>query len=604
MIIMPRHPDNSLRVRPRVRQPGQSARRARSLRFFLGIGLLLLIAPRLPAPVVEGPPPLKRTFFTLKGHAVDTFVNEQKLPPELDIAFGGFAPVLATKPLNELTGLMRKFGRVVSEPPTRIKTEFGDAHSPEMRRREAAIQKIAKSQLKKIATTPTLAAATRPTMRFEASKFPPAFFAESAWSIEDDQADDLLTKGVNRPNRTRIEIPIAGFYSNLRLFRYATKGDIEVLRRASMDTEPKDDPEGAPMQFYADICRGGTPQRLISMTVFYDLCGDTTLVQVDAPSLEIRVVVLENISDRAIELGQFHFRLLDPGRGILTLRTQAENEALLASVNAVSEVWYKPRMLKPGEKVIVPLELLFKSGRSMYSQSEAEAATTRARRRACASKLLGDRELQTVALTYEGKDRKPENPIPLVVMSKQKFVDGLLREPIRSTEKEEFVYGPSIVLDAVDVNRSRYPIEPRDPINIAYFSGSDIGSCPFVYCRRSIDSNWLKQGTILTGRSSKTREGTGVLEIHAFDGTLRIAEEEEEISYIDELFVRGTLSNGETVTLRPTDDRIAHKDSRYLILKKGDSVDIKFSVPNGMRGDPVEVVASGFFELSPRPVAQ
>jgi hypothetical protein len=205
---------------------------------------------------------------------------------------------------------------------------------------------------------------------------------------------------------------------------------------------------------------------------------------------------------------------------------------------------------------------------------------------------------------YEGKDNSSQNTIPLVVMPKQKFVDGLLRETVPTSEKEEFVYGPSIALDSVDVNGSRSEIEPFDPINVAYFSGYLGGSCPFVYCRRSVEGAWFKQGTILTGRSSKAREGTGVLKIHAFDGTLRIAEEEDEISYIDELFVRGTLANGESATLRPTDDRIAHKDLRYLVLKKGDSVEIKFSVPNGMRGDPVEVVASGFFELSPLAAAQ
>jgi hypothetical protein len=609
MITTPYSPDNLLRTRRRIRQQRWSRLAATPCRFFLVIGLLLFTAHRLPAPVVEGPPPFRRTFFTLKGHAVDTFVKEQKLPPELNPTFGGFAPVLTTKPLTEITGLMRKFGRVVSEPPTRLITGFeDDAQTPEIQRREAAIQKLAKSQLKKIATTPTLPAATRPRMTFEASKFPPAFFTDRAWSVTDDRADELLTKGVNRPNRARIEIPIATapeLFSNLQLFRYAVRGDIEILRRASVNTEHKDDPQSALMQFWADVCRSGTPQRLLPITVSYDLCWSSTIVTIDPPPLEIRVLVLENITNGAIELGQFHFRLLDPGQGILTVRTRAENEQLLASVNANSELWYKRRMLKPGEKVIVPLEILFKSG----SWTDSGAATTRARRRICANKLLADRELQTIALMYEGKERtpsfsQPENPIPLFVMPKQKFVDALLREPVRSTEKEEFVYGPSIVLDSVDVNRFRYPIEPLDPINVAYYSGADIGSCPFVYTRRTTQGDWLKQGTILTGRSSKAREGTATLKINAFDGTLRIAEEEEEISYIDELFVRGTLANGERVTLRPADNRITHKDLRYLVLKKGESAEIKFSAPNGMLGDPVEVVSSGYFELSQRPVAQ
>ncbi len=603
MITTPYHPDNSLRVGRKVEQPHWSGSGTTLLRFFV-IGLLLSTAHRLPAPVVEGPPPLKRTFFTLKGHAVDTFANEQKLPPELDPAFGGVAPVLATRPLTELAGLMRKFGRVRGDSPSAIRTDFGGAHSPETQRREAAIQTIAQAQLEKIATKPTLPAAAglSSTITFLASKFPSAFFTDSDWSIESYQADELLTKDVRRPNRARMEIPIFATY--LRLAKYASKGDIDILRRTSPETNFWGNPGSALMQFYADVCHGGTPQRLLPITVVHDECGGITVVTVQPPSLQLRIVVLENITNEAIELGEFHFRLLDPGRGMLTVRTRAENETLLASTRADSAVWYKPRLVKPGEKVIVPLELLFRPNRSTPSDSGMEPAATRARRRACARQLLADRELQTISLVYEGKDQKTQNPVPLVVMPKQKFVDGLLREPIPATEKEEFVYGPSVVLDSVDVNGSRHAIDPFDPINVAYFSGYEKGSCPFVYGRRTIEGEWLKQGTILTGRSSKAREGTGTLEIHAFDGTLRIAEEEEEISYIDELFVRGTLANGERVTLRPIDDRIAHRDFRYLILKKGESVEIQFSPPDGIRGDRAEVVSSGYFELSQGPVAQ
>lgn len=597
---MPYRPDNSLCARCRLRQQRWSVYGATSLRFFVVIGFLLVTAHRSPAPVVEGSLPFKRTFFTLKGHAVDTFVNEKKLPQELDPAFGGVAPVLATQPLIELTALMKKFGHVTRYPAEVLSTEIGDSETPEMKRRAVAMQKIAKSQLKKIAMAPTLWAATRePTMSFSAFKFPSAFFADNAWSIESYRPEELLKGAVWRPERGRLEIPTSA--ANFRLFRYATKGDIEILRRVSGETDRKDDL----MRFYADVCRGGAPQRLLPLTVYYEECGSgATYVRVEPPPLQIRIVVLENITDRAIDLGQFYFRSLDPGPGILTVRTRAENEALLASVNAESAVWYKPRMLKPGEKIIVPLELLFKPNNSRTDGSETEAATTRARRGAFASKLLADRALQTIAILYEGKEAGSQSLMPLVVMPKQKFVDGLLREPVPALDNEEFVYGPSIVLDSVDVNGFRSKIEPFDPINIAYFSGYLGGSCPFVYSRHTADGAWLKQGTIMTGRSSKAREGTSVLEIHAFDGTLRIVEEEDEVSYIDELFVRVTLANGKGITLRPTDDLIAHKDFRYLVLKKGEAVEIEFSLPDGLRDDPIEVVASGFFELSALPVAQ
>jgi hypothetical protein len=445
----------------------------------------------------------------------------------------------------------------------------------------------------------------RSEITFLASELPSAFFADGAWDIETAQPEDLLTKDVKRPNRTRIEIPLSGA---LQLFKFATKENIEIMRRAREDPKNKLGRDIASLRFYTEACRGGAPQRLLPLRVSTVECGDGdggAVVTLQPPPLQLRVVVLENIHDTPIDLGQFHFRMLDPGRGILTMRTRAENETLLSTLNPESAVWYKPRAVKPGEKVIIPLELLFKPSRSAYSNYlETQRSATRAHRRATANKLLADRELQTVALMHEGNRVRGGDSVPLVVMSKQKFVEALLREQVPVSEKDEFVYGTSIALDSVDVNGFRSEIEPFDPLNVAYYSGFQEGSCPFVYTRRTAGAAWIKQGTILTGCSSKAREGTRILHVPAFDGTLRIAEEEDEISYVDEVFVLGTLTNGERVTLRPTDDRIAQKDRRYLALKKGDSVEIKFSIPDGMRSDSVEVVAAGFFELSPPPAGQ
>jgi hypothetical protein len=79
------------------------------------------------------------------------------------------------------------------------------------------------------------------------------------------------------------------------------------------------------------------------------------------------------------------------------------------------------------------------------------------------------------------------------------------------------------------------------------------------------------------------------------DGILRLSEEEAEIPYIDELFVRAKSNTGD-ITLRPSDERPAHKDRHYLVLKRGQSVEIRFAVPDGVKLDDVRVVTSGFFQ--------
>ena len=115
-------------------------------------------------------------------------------------------------------------------------------------------------------------------------------------------------------------------------------------------------------------------------------------------------------------------------------------------------------------------------------------------------------------------------------------------------------------------------------------------------------NKWLRQGSILRGHKSKALEGIGELTVHGFDGVLRVSEEEAEISYIDEFIVHARSVTGENVTIPPTDERLAHKDGRYVVLKKGESIDINFTIPSGVPTDQVRVSASGYFEpTSPMP---
>jgi hypothetical protein len=62
--------------------------------------------------------------------------------------------------------------------------------------------------------------------------------------------------------------------------------------------------------------------------------------------------------------------------------------------------------------------------------------------------------------------------------------------------------------------------------------------------------------------------------------------------------VRARSVAGENVTIPAADERLAHKDGRYVVLKKGESIDIKFAIPSGVPTDQVRVSASGYFELT------
>jgi hypothetical protein len=67
--------------------------------------------------------------------------------------------------------------------------------------------------------------------------------------------------------------------------------------------------------------------------------------------------------------------------------------------------------------------------------------------------MQGCELLQRVFLVREGPEYR--------ILPKQKFIDGLEREAAR--RKAEFDYGPSIALDAIDVNGAPYLVKPFEP---------------------------------------------------------------------------------------------------------------------------------------------
>ncbi len=544
-------------------------------------------------------PPIKRMFFVLKGHAIDILVRDKKLPTELETKLGGNIFLVDTPPFRELRALMDKFSeRMEAEPGVMLESSGSGLEKldrVQAEQHEAALKKIEKEQLKRLASGRVFAPAGGQNetifRMIDSAKLPANFFADGSWGIELAESF-VANQGRLTRDGTRLEIPVG----MMQLRKFGTRADFDALRR----TQSGDDPE---IRFVEFISRNGMPPNFLRLSVLSVSCGEEDTipsVELDMPVLQLGVVVLENIADKPVEVGEFHFRMAAPAAGEPLVRTAQENVKLFAGLNSKSEAWYNPRMLRPGEKLAVPLDLTLSFGdrgdSDLTGPDESERQKEALRRsQECAEGLSTDKQIQTIAIIYEMNGKR----ISLARMPKQIFIDALRGEPPRFAKTPEFVYGPSIALDAVDVNGASYAIEPFNPAYVSYFSGTFIGSCPFVYCRSDADDKWLRQGSILRGRKSKALGGIGELTVHGFDGVLRVSEEEAEISYIDELFVRARSASGESVTLRPSDERLAHKDGRYVVLKKGESIDINFAIPNGVPTDQVRVSALGYFEPTP-----
>ena len=119
-------------------------------------------------------------------------------------------------------------------------------------------------------------------------------------------------------------------------------------------------------------------------------------------------------------------------------------------------------------------------------------------------------------------------------------------------------------------------------------------ACPWLYVFDG--ENYVRYGEILRnlrGVENARTEITELVDYTVIDGVinLRIAEEKDEISYIDSFYL---LVNDEPVYA--DDPRLSADDNDYLVLHLGDSIDLQFFVGDAAISS-VQVVASGYYEV-------
>jgi len=123
---------------------------------------------------------------------------------------------------------------------------------------------------------------------------------------------------------------------------------------------------------------------------------------------------------------------------------------------------------------------------------------------------------------------------------------------------------------------------------------SDGWACPWLYVFDG--ENYVRYAEILRnirGAENAQSELTDLIHYTVIDGSihLRIVEERDEISYIDAFYL---LVDGEPVYA--DDPRLTTVDNEYVILHRGDSIDLSFAV--SVVGDTtIQVMASGYYEV-------
>jgi hypothetical protein len=115
---------------------------------------------------------------------------------------------------------------------------------------------------------------------------------------------------------------------------------------------------------------------------------------------------------------------------------------------------------------------------------------------------------------------------------------------------------------------------------------------PFIYTRSS-GGKWTYDTKIIYKLDRKDKETTQERILDRFDGSLQIREDEDEIAYIDYLYVKVWDEKGVVHLLRSDNWLLRYDDGDYLVMEKGDVVQLDFDMD--FEVVQASVVAKGYY---------
>ena len=296
---------------------------------------------------------------------------------------------------------------------------------------------------------------------------------------------------------------------------------------------------------------------------------------------QLLIAILENVSDRAIDVGTFRYRKAEA----MTLRLHEESNELLEQAPVSERRLYPPGVLRPGEKLVIPVRIeltqfdtddgyydYVSENRRIYEQGEAL-------RRGIVK--LGD---QQVAVVHDLDW--------LFLKTAKDFPQGTPPEVIQRYE-----YGPAWRMDSVEIDGRFYDFRRHDPNNFILFAGGGVGSCPYLYSYQQETGLWLEEGHFLFGATASDLRREDEKELQWFDGRLEIRETEHEVTFLDSFALKLRDADGEeTIYPATSPASLSADDGDELVLAYGDRVEVKFDLPEDVwRDKTVSIVATGFY---------
>jgi hypothetical protein len=297
---------------------------------------------------------------------------------------------------------------------------------------------------------------------------------------------------------------------------------------------------------------------------------------------DLLIAILENVGERAIDVGAFRIDATDA----MTIRTFEETSRLLDAAEPAERRLWPPGVLRPGEKLVIPVRIelpiidqfydwVIASYRDIHAPGEAvrrEAEATGAG----TIDFVHPFDTENVLFT-KARDDLRAGEIPDLV--------------------RRFEYGPAWRIESVEIDGASYDFREHDPNNFILFAGGGVGSCPYVYSYQPDTGLWIEEGHFLLGAISPELKRSDELVLQHFQGRLEIRETEHEIAYLDSFALKLTDAEGNVQLFPATSPAaLAAEDGDSLVLAYGDRAEVDFDLPDdALVGKTASIVATGYY---------
>lgn len=261
--------------------------------------------------------------------------------------------------------------------------------------------------------------------------------------------------------------------------------------------------------------------------------------------IELEVAVIENVSKHPITIGQLQVKEVLSN----SLRSYERGNIMLDEGKHRKLDIYPARVLLTNEKIVIPTRIHFKYPDRMYGFDDSE--------------LSSPRYAQTSSNSGRVEIKHPYNSSEHLFYKKV----GVMKQNIPPRIVRRFDYGPAWKLESIEINSKTYPIRAQQFSNFNLFLSNEKGSCPFIYTQDRDGGPWLSEGHMILGATSEDEPLFEKKELSNFSGKIQVRENEDEVSFIKDIFIEIVDGTGNVKRIFP--ERRSSNSKGYDVVTKG-----------------------------------